>query len=81
VGKLDKTRQDVLSGTANKNIRFDDLCSLVLSLGFNQRIKGSHYIYSRTGIHEIINLQPGESGKAKPYQVRQVRMAILNYNL
>jgi len=29
---------------------------------------------------EILNLQP-KSGKAKPYQVKQVRGVILKYNL
>jgi len=56
VGKSDKTKQDVLGGAANKNIRFEDLCSLVCSLGFRERIKGSHRIYSKPGVHEIINL-------------------------
>jgi len=32
------------------------------------------------GIHEIINLQPNK-GKAKPYQVRQVRTLIRRYKL
>jgi hypothetical protein len=32
-------------------------------------------------VREIINLQPGHDGKAKPYQVRQVRAVILMNNL
>ena len=42
---------------------------LVLSLGFKERIKGDHHIYSKTGIIKIINIQPLNDGKAKPYQV------------
>jgi hypothetical protein len=40
------------------------------------RIKGSHHIYA-TGITEIpyVNIQ-SKKGKAKPYQVRQVRRAL-----
>ena len=81
MGKHDKIKQDVLSGTANANIRFDDLCALLSHLGFKERKKGSHCIFSKTGVFEIINLQPNSDGKAKPYQVRQVRAAIIQYHL
>lgn len=81
MGKQDKIKQDVLAGTSVANIRFDDLCALMVSLGFKERIKGSHHIYSKTGIFEIINLQSLPGGKAKPYQVRQVRAAIQQNNL
>lgn len=81
MGKPDKIKQDVLSGTANANIRFSDLCALVTSLGFKERIKGSHRIYTKSGVMQILNLQPQADGKAKPYQVRQVKLAILQYNL
>ncbi len=49
-------------------------------LGFNCRIKGSHHIFYKDGIDEIINLQP-DGSKAKPYQVKQVRTIIINYKL
>ena len=53
----------------------------MVRLGFKERIKASHHIYSKAGVHEIINLQPGPDGKAKSYQVRQVRGLIQQYNL
>ena len=71
----------VLSGTADTNIRFSDLCDLAAALGFDERVRGSHHIFSRTGVPEILNLQPRDGGKAKPYQVRQVRNVILKYKL
>jgi hypothetical protein len=63
----------VLSGTADRAIPFQDLRSLLLDLGFAERVRGSHHIYTRPGVEEIINLQPLDGGLAKPYQVRQVR--------
>jgi hypothetical protein len=48
--------------------------------GFREHIRGSHHIFTRSGVIEIINLQPRGS-KAKAYQVRQVRQLIVNYNL
>ncbi|MFZ2325227.1 MAG: hypothetical protein WAV89_16210 [Ignavibacteriaceae bacterium] len=38
-------------------------------------------MYSKNGIPEIINIQPLKDGKAKPYQVKQVRNIILRYKL
>ena len=54
---------------------------LVKSFWFRERIKGDHYIFSKPGIPEILNLQPLRDGKAKPYQVKQVRGIILRYKL
>jgi len=71
----------VLSGTADQNIRFPELCNTLLSLGFHERIRGSHHIYWREGVQEILNLQPRSGGMAKPYQVRQVRGVLLKYKL
>ncbi len=51
------------------------------SLGFKERIKGDHHIYTKPGITEIINLQPLKDGRAKVYQVKQVRGLILKYTL
>lgn len=48
--------------------------------GFDERIRGSHHIFSQEGIEEILNLQPKQS-KAKVYQVKQVRDVILKYQL
>jgi len=54
---------------------------LLLDLGFNERIKGSHHIFYRNDVIEIINLQPLPDGKAKSYQVKQVRNILVKYKL
>ena len=51
-----------------------------LGLGFQVRIRGSHHIFTRAGVSEILNLQ-AIGANAKPYQVRQVRQVILKYGL
>jgi len=56
------------------------LCSLLDHLGFQVRIRGSHHIFSKDGIAEIINLQPAKA-KVKPYQVKQVRNLLRKYRL
>jgi hypothetical protein len=42
---------------------------LLRDLGFDERTKGSHHIFTLEGIPEILNLQPN-GAKAKAYQVR-----------
>jgi hypothetical protein len=76
-----KTLEKVLSGLADKNIRFQDLKNLLNGLGFSVRIKGDHHIFYKDGVEEIINLQPLRGGKAKAYQVKQVRGIILKYKM
>jgi hypothetical protein len=73
--------EKVLAGLSDKNIRFDDLRNLVLSLGFDERIRGDHHIFTQAGVAEILNLQPWRDGMAKAYQVKQVRSIILKYRL
>ena len=73
--------EKILSGLNDKNIKFNDLKKLILDLGFSERIKASHHIYFKTGIIEIINLQSLKDGKAKAYQIKQVRNIILKYEL
>lgn len=78
---MKKTLERVLCGTLDKNIDFSDLRKLIISFGFSERVKGDHFIYSKPGIVEIINIQPVTGGKAKPYQVKQVRNLIIRYKL
>jgi len=81
-GRLSKDTLDkVISGLSDKNVRFDELRKLLLSLGFNERIKGDHHIFFKPELREIINIQPLKDGKAKAYQVKQVRNLILAYKL
>ena len=71
-----KTLSKVLGGLADKNIRFQDLKKLLSDLGFSVRIKGDHHIFYKEGVEEIVNLQPLSDGKAKAYQVKQVRVSL-----
>jgi virulence-associated protein VapD len=80
MSKEEKVLLKVLRGTADANVAFSDLRLLLRHFGFDERVRGSHHIFTRTGIPEILNLQP-EGGKAKAYQVKQVRDVILRYRL
>ncbi|MDA8083322.1 MAG: type II toxin-antitoxin system HicA family toxin, partial [Nitrospiraceae bacterium] len=71
MGKYDGLLIKILRGTSDANISFSELCRLLKKLGFDERIRGDHHIFTRSDIIEILNLQP-RGTKAKPYQVKQV---------
>lgn len=80
MGQFEKLLIKILSGTKDKDIDFNELCKVLKTLGFEERIKGSHHIFYKEGIEEILNVQ-SDGAKAKPYQVKQVRGVILKYKL
>ena len=56
MGKYEKIFADILSGKNDQSIRFTELVHLLLAIGFNERVKGSHHIYYRQDVEEILNL-------------------------
>lgn len=80
MSQYEKALRAILSGVKDKNVQFSDLQAVLERLGFQCRIRGDHFIYTKDGVEEIINLQP-IGAKAKPYQVKQVRSVILQYQL
>ena len=77
----DKILPRVLSGQADQYVRFADLLGLLVRLGFHECIRGDQHTLGKTGVREIIDLQPLKDGKAKPYQVKQVRAILRTYGL
>jgi hypothetical protein len=78
VGRKRVLRQ-VLRGTAEANIRFRDLRSLLIALGFVERAKVITFLPNLMS-WRILNLQPHGS-LAKPFRVKQVRAVILRHRL
>jgi predicted RNA binding protein YcfA (HicA-like mRNA interferase family) len=80
MSQIEKLILQILSGISDANIAFKDLCRLLIHFGFEERTKGSHHIFRKSGIEEKINLQK-DGNQAKTYQVKQVRAVILKYKL
>lgn len=80
MGKYSKLREKILAGGSDANVEFSALCQLLVRLGFDERVKGSHHIFTRSGVEEILNLQP-KGSNAKAYQVKQVRSILVKYRL
>jgi hypothetical protein len=74
-----KLLKKALSSPAN--LRFEEACALARAFGFHlARVNGSHHIFARAGVSELLNLQEVD-GKAKPYQVKQLLGLVERYNL
>jgi virulence-associated protein VapD len=78
VGKVEKTVNRIVQGNSDANLRFKDVCSVLEHFGFSKRVRGDHHIFTHERVTEILNLQP-RNGKAKPYQVKQVRNVLIEY--
>ena len=48
-------RLRILEGKSDANIAFADLCRLLTWLGFEERTRGSHHIFRKQGVRELIN--------------------------
>jgi predicted RNA binding protein YcfA (HicA-like mRNA interferase family) len=65
----------------SKNIRFAEMVNLAEGFGFElSRTDGSHHIFTRPDIPELVNLQDIK-GQAKPYQIRQFLKLVEKHNL
>jgi predicted RNA binding protein YcfA (HicA-like mRNA interferase family) len=80
MGKYEKLLLQILCGSSDRNIPFEDLCKLLENIGFEKRIRGSHHMFSKDGVEELINLQR-MGDKAKDYQIRQVRQIIVRNHI
>jgi predicted RNA binding protein YcfA (HicA-like mRNA interferase family) len=69
MGKYEKLLEQILFGRSDTNIDFDELCQLLIRLGFETRVRGSHHIFRKPGVEERINLQK-DGSKAKAHQVK-----------
>jgi len=52
----------------------------LLNKALSSRVKGSHHIFARPNVPELLNLQDID-GKAKPYQVKQLLGLVERHNL
>ncbi len=80
MSRFDKLLEYVLMRRGDANVQFEALCQLLKKIGFKERIRGDHHIFTRHGVEEILNIQP-QNGKGKPYQINQIRNVILRYRL
>lgn len=80
MSRINKLILKILSGKSDNNIKFADLINLMIYIGFDMRIKGSHHIFRKADVHKMLNLQM-DGDLAKGYQVKQVRDLLVENKL
>ena len=80
MSRSERVYRHILEHRSDAGVSFAGFRGLLKSLGFRERIRGDHHIYTMVGVEEILNLQP-LGAMAKPYQVKQVRAVIVRYGL
>lgn len=50
MSKLSKVLDQILRGSSDANIDFNDLRSLLGALKFRERVRGSHHIFTRASV-------------------------------
>lgn len=57
MSRAEKVVARILAGSSDENLAFDDLCFALERAGFTRRTgKGSHTLFFKPGIEEILNL-------------------------
>jgi len=65
-----------------QNVRFDDFQRLLEEFGWAlDRQEGSHRVYRHPSVPERLSVQPDRNGQAKPYQIRDLRRYVEDYDL
>jgi hypothetical protein len=80
MSRAEKVFADLMGGQRDADFSFDQLCALLITLGyFMRRAKGHHVIFQREA--SSLYLQSTTGGRAKAYQVREVRRELQSLNL
>jgi hypothetical protein len=77
----EKTRAALQDPSKDYGHRLTDVIHFLEATGWKHRIKGGHHIFTRPGIPVLLNLQQEKDGKAKFYQIRQVRQMLERFDL
>jgi len=61
ISKTNKILEKVLFGYSDANVDFDDLRKLLVELGFTERIKGSHHIFTQMTMKKLSIYNPNKT--------------------
>ena len=80
MSRAEKVFADLMGGQHDADFSFDQLCALLITLGyFTRRGPGHHVIFQREASFLYLQSPPG--GKAKAYQIREVRRELQTQDL
>jgi len=73
MSKKEKLIEKLLEGNADESFSFQDFAVVIQHLGYEfVRKSSSHRIFEKEGFPPIV-VQPRKDGKAKAYQIKQLR--------
>lgn len=73
MSRQEKLLAKLLAGKADSNFGISDLAAVLVHSGYrHERTTGSHMIFRHDSL-PMINIQSRADGKAKRYQVKQIR--------
>jgi hypothetical protein len=80
VSKHAKLIEKILDRNRTNNVTYAELCECACAVGWQKRPRTgtSHVLYWHAECIDLLNLQEGPNGKAKPFQVKLVRNSIIN---
>jgi predicted RNA binding protein YcfA (HicA-like mRNA interferase family) len=70
MSRFDKLLLKLLRGTSDASFAFDDLRYILARLGFDERVRGSHHMFDRDGIPELVNIQRHGGTARMPKPIR-----------
>lgn len=77
MSRWSKFWEKLSGGQSDNNIEFDELTAYLERLGWELHSNGtSHRVYKHAYVPAAVNLQPRSDGKAKAYQMNQLRQAL-----
>jgi len=74
MSKIEKLIKNILRG---KQISYKEAEKILIALGFNVKITGSHHIFRKLGSPHNISLK--KRPQLLPYQVKMLREVLINY--
>jgi len=67
MSRHDQRLTQILGARAGAKVSFEALFALLLHLGFEERTRGSHHVFRRAGVEELIDPQrDGNTAKLEP---------------
>lgn len=56
VTEHDRLYEHIMLRRSDANVPFDGLCALLRRLGFEERVRGDHHIFTMEDVEEILNV-------------------------
>src|SRR5579863_2629491 len=74
MARVEKVFQQVLRGDADANVPFQGMRRLLQQLGFEERVRGSHHIFTKQGVPEILTCNQKDQSASRTKSSRSAML-------